>query len=106
MSSHGNGAGRRAREVEPAPWGAAGSKTRGAGVLPAFRNGLLVAVPALMLYNHFARRMSVMLIMSENHARGIRAVMNGIAGTPDDRKSSKDDANARPVRGREPVSVS
>lgn len=68
--------------------------------------GLLVAVPALMLYNHFARRMSVMLIMSENHARGIRAVMNGIAGASDDRTRSKDDASARPVRGREPVSVS
>jgi biopolymer transport protein ExbB len=37
--------------------------------------GLVVAVPALMLYNHFSRRLNVMLIVAENHARSIRAVM-------------------------------
>jgi len=34
--------------------------------------GLLVAVPALLLYNHFSRRTNVMLTMAENHARSIR----------------------------------
>jgi biopolymer transport protein ExbB len=37
--------------------------------------GLVIAVPALMLYNHFARRMNVMLTVSENHARSVRTVM-------------------------------
>ena len=34
--------------------------------------GLVVAVPALLLYNHFARRMNVMLTVAENHTRAIR----------------------------------
>jgi biopolymer transport protein ExbB len=43
--------------------------------------GLIVAVPALLLYNHFARRMNVMLITAENHARNLRTSMNGVART-------------------------
>jgi biopolymer transport protein ExbB len=35
--------------------------------------GLIVAVPALVLYNHFARRANTMLTVSENHARTLRA---------------------------------
>jgi biopolymer transport protein ExbB len=35
--------------------------------------GLIVAVPALVLYNHFARRANTMLTISENHARTLRA---------------------------------
>jgi biopolymer transport protein ExbB len=35
--------------------------------------GLIVAVPALMLYNHFTRRMNVMLTVAENYARSIRS---------------------------------
>jgi biopolymer transport protein ExbB len=38
--------------------------------------GLVVAVPALMLYNHFSRRLNVMLTVAENHSRSIRAAMN------------------------------
>ena len=37
--------------------------------------GLIIAVPALMLYNHFARRMGVMLTEAENHARSLRLAM-------------------------------
>ena len=37
--------------------------------------GLIIAVPALMLYNHFARRMGVMLTEAENHARSLRLTM-------------------------------
>ena len=37
--------------------------------------GLVVAVPALMLYNHFARRMNVTLTIAENHARSVRTVL-------------------------------
>ena len=37
--------------------------------------GLMIAVPALMLYNHFARRMGVMLTEAENNARSLRLAM-------------------------------
>ena len=38
--------------------------------------GLLVAVPAVLLYNHFVRRMGVMLTIAENHARGLRLTLS------------------------------
>jgi len=37
--------------------------------------GLVVAVPAVLLYNHFSRRMNVMLTVAENHARSLRSVL-------------------------------
>jgi len=37
--------------------------------------GLIVAVPALMLYNYFSRRLNVMLTIAENYACSIRATM-------------------------------
>lgn len=37
--------------------------------------GLIIAVPALMLYNHFARRMGVMLTEAENHTRSLRLAL-------------------------------
>ena len=37
--------------------------------------GLVVAVPALVLFNHFTRRMNVMLTVAENHSRTIRTAM-------------------------------
>jgi len=43
--------------------------------------GLVVAVPALMLYNHFARSSNVMLTIAENHARSIRSALRDEAGT-------------------------
>jgi biopolymer transport protein ExbB len=46
--------------------------------------GLVVAVPSLIAYNHFVRRMNVMLIIAENHARALRTSLNE-RGTPDDR---------------------
>jgi biopolymer transport protein ExbB len=55
--------------------------------------GLIVAVPALMLYNHFTRRLNVMLTIAENNARRIRAAM---ADHPGDR-------NAAPPRGAHEV---
>jgi biopolymer transport protein ExbB/TolQ len=45
--------------------------------------GLVVAVPSLIAYNHFVRRMNVMLIIAENHARALRTALN--SGTPDDK---------------------
>jgi biopolymer transport protein ExbB len=35
--------------------------------------GLVIAVPAVLLYNHFTRRMNVMLTTTENGARRVRA---------------------------------
>jgi biopolymer transport protein ExbB len=37
--------------------------------------GLIVAVPALMLYNHLTRKMNVMLTEAENHSRTLRATL-------------------------------
>ena len=37
--------------------------------------GLVVAIPALILYNHFSRRMNVMLTVAENHARSLRSFL-------------------------------
>ena len=37
--------------------------------------GLVVAVPALMLFNHLSRRMNVMLTVAENHSRSLRTVI-------------------------------
>lgn len=55
--------------------GSAGPSVVAAGVAEALFTtaaGLLVAVPAVMVYNHFVRRISVMLTMAENQARGLR----------------------------------
>jgi biopolymer transport protein ExbB len=45
--------------------------------------GLVIAVPALMLYNHLSRRMSVMLTVAENHTRSLRlALIESITRRP------------------------
>ncbi|HEX5131684.1 MAG TPA: MotA/TolQ/ExbB proton channel family protein [Candidatus Krumholzibacteria bacterium] len=70
--------------------------------------GLIVAVPALILYNHFMRRSSVMLTMAENHTRTIRAWMaaQGGTGTPESRKNTPArDASGRHAVAPEPLSV-
>ena len=55
--------------------GSAGPSVVAAGVAEALFTtaaGLLVAVPAVLLYNHLVRRMGVMLTTAENHARSLR----------------------------------
>jgi len=55
--------------------GSAGPSVVAAGVAEALFTtaaGLLVAVPAVMLYNQFIRRITVMLTTAENHARTLR----------------------------------
>ncbi len=37
--------------------------------------GLVIAIPALILYNHFINRTNVMLTVAENHARKIRSAL-------------------------------
>jgi biopolymer transport protein ExbB len=39
--------------------------------------GLVIAVPAVLLFNYFSRRMNVMLTVAENHARSLRAAVRG-----------------------------
>jgi biopolymer transport protein ExbB len=59
--------------------GSAGPSVVAAGVAEALLTtacGLLVAVPAVMLYNHFTRRMVVMLTVAENGARSVRMASN------------------------------
>src|SRR5262245_34717024 len=58
--------------------GSAGPSVVAAGVAEALFTtaaGLVVAVPAVLLYNHFVRRMGVMLTTAENHARSLRLVV-------------------------------
>jgi biopolymer transport protein ExbB/TolQ len=58
--------------------GSAGPSVVAAGVAEALFTtaaGLLVAVPAVVLYNHFVRRIAVMLTVAENHARNLRLVL-------------------------------
>lgn len=55
--------------------GSAGPSVVAAGIAEALFTtaaGLLVAVPAVMLYNHFTRRTNVLLTEAENHARSLR----------------------------------
>jgi biopolymer transport protein ExbB len=55
--------------------GSAGPSVVASGVAEALFTtaaGLCVAVPAVMLYNHFVRRMGVLLTVAENHARTLR----------------------------------
>jgi biopolymer transport protein ExbB/TolQ len=56
--------------------GSAAPSVVAAGVAEALLTtaaGLIIAVPAVLLYNHFSRRMSVMLTIAENHTRSLRA---------------------------------
>ncbi|TMQ48520.1 MAG: MotA/TolQ/ExbB proton channel family protein [Candidatus Eisenbacteria bacterium] len=63
--------------------GSAGPSVVAAGVAEALFTtaaGLLVAVPAVFLYNHFARRIAVMLTVAENQARSLRLVLEQTQG--------------------------
>jgi biopolymer transport protein ExbB len=58
--------------------GSAGPSVVAAGIAEALFTtaaGLMVAVPAVMLYNHFVRRISVTLTVTENHARSLRLAL-------------------------------
>jgi biopolymer transport protein ExbB len=59
--------------------GSAGPSVVAAGVAEALFTtaaGLLVAVPSVMIYNNFVRRMGVMLTVAENQARMLRMETN------------------------------
>jgi len=59
--------------------GSAGPSVVAAGVAEALFTtaaGLLVAVPSVLLYNHLTRKITVMLTVAENHARGLRIAID------------------------------
>jgi biopolymer transport protein ExbB len=63
--------------------GSAGPSVVAAGIAEALFTtaaGLMVAVPAVMLYNYFIRQTHVMLTVAENHARSIRIAMEQAHG--------------------------
>jgi biopolymer transport protein ExbB len=65
--------------------GTAGPSVVAAGVAEALfttATSLLVAVPAVLLYNHFTRKITVMLTVAENHARGLRIAIDQARSAP------------------------
>jgi biopolymer transport protein ExbB len=63
--------------------GSAGPSVVAAGVAEALFTtaaGLLVAVPAVILFNHFTRRINVMLTGAENQARQLRIALEEGSG--------------------------
>jgi hypothetical protein len=80
--------------------GSAAPSVVAAGVSEALvttAGGLIIAVPAVLLYNYFTRRLNVMLTVAENSVRSLRKLHEEIdaAGGP-----------TRVVRGREPAPTS
>jgi biopolymer transport protein ExbB/TolQ len=71
--------------------GSAGPSVVAAGVAEALFTtaaGLLVAVPAVMIYNHFVQRMSVVLNETENQARRLRLALDEVESQPHNRSES------------------
>ncbi|MCK4549599.1 MAG: MotA/TolQ/ExbB proton channel family protein [Candidatus Krumholzibacteria bacterium] len=64
--------------------------------------GLIIAVPALMLYNHLARRISVMLTIAENNSRTLRHELeqSPAPARPDERSGRSDREDAASGDGR------
>jgi biopolymer transport protein ExbB len=65
--------------------GAAGPSVVAAGVAEALFTtaaSLVVAVPAVLLYNHFTRRITVMLTVADNHARTLRLAIDQARNAP------------------------
>jgi biopolymer transport protein ExbB len=80
--------------------GAAGPSVVAAGVAEALFTtaaGLLVAVPAVLLFNHFTRRIAVMLTVAENHTRTLRLAIESVRPVVAGAHSSVAAGPARPV---------
>ena len=66
--------------------GSAAPSVVAAGVAEALvttAGGLIIAVPAVLLFNHFNRSMTVMLTVAENHTRTLRVAL-ATEANPDD----------------------
>lgn len=63
--------------------------------------GLVIGVPALILYNHLSRRMNVMLTVAENHTRSLRmALIEAMTNQAPQPRVSDSQVSLRPL---EPV---
>lgn len=76
--------------------GSAAPSIVAAGVAEALTTtaaGLIIAVPALMLFNHLARRINVMLTVAENNSRALRLEIERSSAsmpTPPERPTDRD----------------
>lgn len=85
--------------TDMAATGSAAPSIVAAGVAEALTTtaaGLIVAVPAVLLYNYFTRRMNVMLTVSENHARTLRGTLKAHGSAP---AGVLTDSSSAPVAG-------
>jgi biopolymer transport protein ExbB len=83
--------------------GSAGPSVVAAGVAEALFTtaaGLLVAVPAVLLFNHFTRRIHVMLTVAENHARTLRLAIDAARTAPVAPAPARREVAAEPVHAR------
>ena len=79
--------------------GAAGPSVVAAGIAEALFTtaaGILIAVPAVVLHNHFARRMNTMLAVAENHGRSLRIAILEVRGRASRTSASHGPAPAEP----------
>jgi biopolymer transport protein ExbB len=90
--------------------GSAAPSVVAAGVAEALLTtaaGLVIAVPAVLLFNTFTRRMNVMLTLAENHTRMLRAVahdrQNGSGSRPSIPSSKPHRAESGRAPQKEPV---
>jgi biopolymer transport protein ExbB len=87
--------------------GSAAPSVVAAGVAEALTTtaaGLVVAVPALMLYNHFSRRMNVMLTIAENNTRTLRtAILEEDADDSEMKSASKSEPAKHTSKQPQPV---
>lgn len=68
--------------------GSAAPSVVAAGVAEALvttAGGLIIAVPSVLLFNHFNRRMTVMLTVAENHSRTLRVALASETDKPGQR---------------------
>ncbi|MEN8006957.1 MAG: MotA/TolQ/ExbB proton channel family protein [Candidatus Krumholzibacteriota bacterium] len=69
--------------------------------------GLVIAVPAVLLFNHFTRRVNIMLTVSENHSRSLRiALIEAVAADsgPSAKSGRRSSGMDSELRKQEPVS--
>ncbi len=63
--------------------------------------GLVIAVPALVIYNHFAGRMNIMLTVAENHSRTIRSALAEFMSSGKDDGAAHDESQGKSGKGKD-----
>lgn len=80
--------------------GSAAPSVVAAGVAEALMTtaaGLVIAVPALILYNHLSRRMNVMLTVAENNARSLWMALTKAPGSQQQNADFDDSGETLPI---------